>query len=197
MQPIPVTADIAIRKAQLREIDDIRAMQERSLLVLGDGFYRRDAIDAFIALVGTIDEVVVAEGHYFVAEHTARGLIGSAGWSQEPPGYERTHAAAALPARRTDLATVRSVFVEPAAARSGIATALMSHLERDAACHGISNLELMATLSGLPFYRKLGWRELGTKSVPLIAGLHFDCVAMSKSLLLRATNDNDGRRASA
>lgn len=197
MQPIPVTHDIAIRKARLREFDDIRAMQERSLLVLGEGFYRRDVIDAFIALVGTIDEAVVAEGHYFVAEHRAHGLIGSAGWSQKPPGYERVRAAAALPARRSDLATVRSVFVDPAVARSGVATALMSHLERDAARHGIRNLELMAMLSGLPFYRRLGWRELGKKTVPLAGGRRFDCMAMCKTVTSHATNDNEGRRASA
>lgn len=181
MQSILIAENIVMRRARMREIAAIRAMQERSLAVLGEGFYARQEIEAFIALVGTVDEAVVAEGHYFVAEREDQRIVGSAGWSLQLPGYERRPGAAApRDASPPDRATVRSVFVDPAMARSGIATALMAHLERDAARHGIRKLQLMATLSGLPFYRRLGWRELGGKSVPLAGGLRFECVAMSK-----------------
>ena len=63
-----------------------------------------------------------------------------------------------------------------------MASALMAHVERDAVEAGICILRLMATLSGLGFYRRLGWRAEGEKAIALPGGLRFRCMSMSKSI---------------
>jgi len=45
---------------------------------------------------------------------------------------------------------VRSVFVDPAIARRGVGSAIMRHVEEDAALHCVRLLGLTATLSGAP-----------------------------------------------
>jgi hypothetical protein len=42
---------------------------------------------------------------------------------------------------------------------------------------------MMATLSGVPFYARLGYRAEGEKTVPLRGGLRFRCMTMSKTLV--------------
>lgn len=93
---------------------------------------------------------------------------------------DRVRAAGVADSPRSGTATVRSVFVDPAVARRGIASALMEHIERDAGCHGVRVLRLMSTLSGLTFYTRLGWRAEGEKAIALPNGLRLRCMSMAK-----------------
>ena len=67
MQLLEIANGIAVRRASRNEIPAIRDMQERSLTLLGADYYTAEEIAAFIAHVGTMDDAVVDEGHYFVA----------------------------------------------------------------------------------------------------------------------------------
>jgi GNAT superfamily N-acetyltransferase len=178
----------SIRLASRKDIPALRAMQERSFLVLGAAFYAPQEIAGFISRIGTMDDAVIDEGHYFVADQ-AGAILGSGGWSQMEPGYDRSRTAGPADGARSGVGTVRSVFVDPAAARCGIASALMGHIERDAFRHGVHLLRLMATLSGLPFYKRLGWATEGEKTIDLGGGLRFGCVSMSKPIAFHAPHD--------
>jgi GNAT superfamily N-acetyltransferase len=180
MSKIQIRNTIAIRLARTREIPAIRAMQERSLAVLGAPYYSPQEIAGFIENVGTMDNAVVDEGHYFVAVNHAGAIMACGGWSQREPGYDRLRAVGVADSPRSGTATVRSVFVDPVVARRGVASALMAHIERDAACHGVRVLRLMSTLSGLTFYTRLGWRAEGEKAIALPDGLRLRCVSMAK-----------------
>jgi GNAT superfamily N-acetyltransferase len=166
-----------IRQAGPSEIPAIRAMQGRSMRELGQRFYDADAIGAFLGEIGTMDDAVVGEGHYFVAADDRGAILGSGGWSRLRPSYAR--AADAAP---DDAATIRSVFVDPRAARRGIGSAIMAKAEDDAARHGVDTLRLTATLSGVPLYARLGYRAVAPREIRLAGGARFACVAMEKRL---------------
>jgi GNAT superfamily N-acetyltransferase len=167
-----------IRRAGRDDITALRAMQARSMRGLGSAYYGAAVTEAFLRHAETLEEAVVEEGHYFLAED-ARGILGSGGWSRRVPGY----ASAGRPAApAADAATIRSVFVDPAAARRGIGSALMRHAEADAARHGVRRLELLATLSGVPLYTRLGYRATRAAELRLPDGSRFPGIAMAKWL---------------
>lgn len=79
------------------------------------------------------------------------------------PGYDRAAESALADSSRPNVAGVRSVFVDPAAARRGLAWAMMAKIEADAVAHTIRKLRVTATLSGVAFYARLGYRAEGRK----------------------------------
>lgn len=168
-----------IRFADTVDIPAIRAMQERSMWTIGGEFYSSNEIASFLALCGTMDDAVVEEGHYFVAEDHRGALLGSGGWARSRPRYANaiagSEAAAGIP-------PVRSVFVDPAATRRGIASAIMLRTERDALEHGVDTLHLTATLSGFALYEALGYQTEEATELKLPDQSRFGCVRMQKSL---------------
>lgn len=169
---------ITIRTAGAADIPSIRALQERSMRELGGRHYTADELIQFIARFGTMDFGVVDEGHFFIAMDAGGTPAGTGGWSRRPPGYQGGRGAG----EPADAATVRGVFVDPAAARRGIGSALMRHIEGDAAAHGVTTLKLTATLSGEALYAALGYREVRRRAIDLSGGRSFGCVDMEKPL---------------
>ncbi|WP_454285762.1 GNAT family N-acetyltransferase [Rhizobium arsenicireducens] len=90
-------------------------------------------------------------------------------------GFGKRDEAEALP-------TVRSVFVDPAAARRGIASSIMTRIERDALDHCMRDIALTATLSGAALYERLGYLAQGREQLPLNTGSSFGCIRMNKLL---------------
>ena len=168
-----------IRLARPADIPAMRAMQERSMRVIGGDFYNSDEIANFLALCGTMDDTVVEEGHYFVAEDHRGTILGSGGWSRSRPHYATS---AAGREAGTAKPTVRSVFVDPAATRRGIASAIMSWTERDALEHGVDTLHLTATLSGFALYEAFGYQTEEATELKFPDQSRFGCVRMRKSL---------------
>ena len=168
-----------IRLAHPADIPAMRAMQERSMRVIGGDFYNSDEIANFLALCGTMDDAVVEEGHYFVAEDHRGAILGSGGWSRSRPHYANSAAGSEA---GTAKPTVRSVFVDPAATRRGIASAIMSWTERDALEHGVDTLHLTATLSGFALYEAFGYQTEEATELKFPDQSRFGCVRMRKSL---------------
>lgn len=168
-----------IRLARRTDIPAIRSMQERSMRILGGRFYTAGEIAGFLAEFGTMDDTIVDEGHFFVAEDHHGAILASAGWSRAKPRYasglDDGGSAAEHP-------TVRSVFVDPAVVRRGIGSAIMRRTEYDAAKHGLDTLRLTATLSGVALYESLGYRSDNAMELKLPNQLRFACVKMAKQL---------------
>ncbi len=170
---------IALRTAQPADRDQLVALQNRSLRVLGGRFYSRAAIESFIRHVGTMDAYLLADGTYFVAEIDGV-MAGCGGWTLRRPGYARHDLAA------TDLqpgcATVRAVYVDPLLARLGVGRGIMGRIEAAIVAAGHDNAVLAATLSGISFYRALGYLP-GPRSVfSLPNGERLVCLTMEKRL---------------
>jgi predicted N-acetyltransferase YhbS len=174
----PARLAFEIRKAGRGDVLEMRAMQERSMLAIGSRHYTRGEIESFLNLVGTMDDAVVAEGHFFIAVDPFERVIGTGAWSSPMPG----HAPVARPAAGT--ATVRSVFVAPECSRRGIAHALMQRIETDAATAGVTRLQLAATLSGEAFYRAMGYAAEPRGAIELPDGTRFGCVRMNKAIAM-------------
>jgi predicted N-acetyltransferase YhbS len=169
------------RKATPAEAPEIRAMQDRSMRALGTKIYSRDAVERFIEIVSTMDDAVIAEGHFFVATTPTGKIVASGGWSRNMPTYD-LHKTKGFENRAQGLAVVRSVFVEPSFARRGVASMLMRVVEWDAVFNEIERLSLTATLPGMPLYKRLGYKPASAGTIDLGDGHGFAFVKMEKTL---------------
>ncbi|MBL9034105.1 MAG: GNAT family N-acetyltransferase [Rhodospirillaceae bacterium] len=171
---------IEIRLAERSDLQALRALQARSIRVLGHGYYTAIQIETFISRVGTMDDYLVADRTYLLA--TCDGeMVGCGGWTTRMPGYARNLPDAHRYANR-DRATVRSVFVEPLAARRGIGRRIMNAVEDRLRGEGFATVELGATVSGHAFYRTLGYQPLREMRIDLGGGVSFALTVMSKTL---------------
>jgi GNAT superfamily N-acetyltransferase len=184
----PARLAFEIRKAGRADVLEMRAMQERSMLAIGSRYYARGEVEIFLNLVGTMDDAVVDEGHFFVAVDPFERVVGTGAWSGLLPGYARVaggqKAAPSVARPAAGTATVRSVFVEPECTRRGIAQALMHRIEAGAAAAGVTRLQLTATLSGEAFYRALGYAAEPRGTIELPDGTKFGCVKMKKAIAI-------------
>lgn len=170
-----------IRRAAMTDVPGMRVMQEKSMRALGGRYYAPETLNVFMRQISTMDDAVVAEGHFFVAVDLTGACVGSGGWSQREPSYA-AHDGAAMQAMPTDRAIVRSVFVDPDWSRCGLGSALMRYIENDARRWRIGELALTATLSGVDFYRARGYLALEAGAIDLGDDRPFDYVEMKKAL---------------
>ncbi len=171
---------IDIRLAETADIPALRALQARSLRVLGQAYYTATQIEHFIARVGTMDDYLVTDRTYLVAEMDGE-LMGCGGWTTRLPGYARNSPDAHLYADRGRV-TVRSVFTEPLVARQGVGRRVMNAVENAIRGEGFHVAELGATDSGLPFYQAIGYHGLRGLQVELGNDVNFRITVMQKYL---------------
>jgi GNAT superfamily N-acetyltransferase len=176
---------IVCRAATPGDVDRIRAMQERALRSIGRAFYPAETIEAFLDLVTTLDERVIEEGHFYVAETARRRIVATGGWSQLVPRFADMAPGQGEQPFVAAFAVIRSIFVEPRLARTGLGSKMLTTLEWDAMNHGVRHMSLTAPLSGVPFFKARGYHE--TRRIDLELGEHaFACVKMEQRLVTRA-----------
>lgn len=161
------------------DLPELLEMHATSLRMLGVKFYEREVMEALIAF-GTLDRALLDDGTYFAVEQDGR-IVASGGWSSRTPRYE-TLASDTGWSRSLCSATVRSIFVHPEAARQGIASRLMEYIEFRIVEAGHDTAELKALLSGIPFYRRIGWKCGLPTVVSLPASLPLVVLNMTKQL---------------
>jgi len=169
--------EITMRTAGRSDRDALRELQALSLRTLAAPFYDSEAIEAFIAM-GTMYDGLLDDGTFFVVNHGTT-LIGCGGWSSRIPNYAK-FAKGAAPEQED--ATVRSIFVHPDWGRRGVARRIMEKVEADIARAGFDQARLLATLSGVPLYRRLGWRSGDAVTLRLPGGFKLAGVDMHKRL---------------
>lgn len=175
--------ELRIRPARAEEADRIEAVQRASIRRLGRPYYSPAQIDGGLNHVGTLDPQLIADGTYYVAEVGGR-IVGCGGWSYRPALHGANGAGGGTPPTTldpaADAARIRAIFVHPDWARRGIARRLMRHAEAAAHRAGFRRFELLATLSGEPLYRALGYREIERVALELPDGTRFPVVRMAK-----------------
>lgn len=77
---------------------------------------------------------------------------------------------------------LRACYVVPAAARKGVGSALVAEMERIARHHGLTHLELLASLTAERFYRALGYEVEERTEHALSSGGRMQAVKMRKML---------------
>jgi len=173
-------SQLEIRLAARSDLPALRDMQERSLRILGCHSYTATQIEAFIARIGTMDDYLVDDRTYLVAQRDD-DILGCGGWTTRLPGYAR-HARNETQPTDAGRATVRSIFVEPLAARQGIGRQVMKAVEDAMRGEGFRIAELGATDCGLGFYRHIGFRPVTEFSVDLGDGIDMHFTRMQKTL---------------
>lgn len=177
MSDTPTVVQIARAVAANRA--EIVAMQALSMRKLASPFYDSEVIEAHIAM-GTLDDALIADGTYYIALIDGV-IVGTGGWSTRVPGYAAQLADADVTAP-SPKPTVRAVYVHPQAARRGVARAIMQRVEAEIADAGYATAGLIATLSGIPLYRRLGWRSGAPTMIALPGRLNLIGLHMSKPL---------------
>ncbi len=174
----------SIRPATPADIPDLEALIVRSATDLGTGFYTAAQTAALSREVFGVDTALVADGTYFVIE--ADGATAACGgWSRRSTRFGADKMKTA-PDRLLDPATepakIRAFFVDPAMARRGYGSALMQHCAAAAAAAGFHQLELVATMPGVPLYLAHGFTEVERFDLTLDDG----AVAAPMALMQRA-----------
>ena len=157
----------------------LHALQHASMRALAVSYYDEDVIEAFIDHVGTMDDALLDDGTFYTI-HIGHTLAACGGWTLRSPSY-MTHAAGSVRAMRP-VASVRSVFVAPAFARCGLGWRIMTRVESEIVRAGHDRASLTAPFSGVPLYRRLGYRSLEPIVLAMPEGLRFIGVGMEKRL---------------
>lgn len=168
-----------IRRVSPGDGATLRRMQESSFRTLGAGFYTSEQIEAFLTHIGTMDDFLFHEGTYHVLTH-GEAIVASGGWSRRTPRYAAV-AGEAEAGSGAAAPKIRSVYVHPAYARRGLASRLVRHAEAEAIRAGHGEIELTATLSGVPLYIALGYETTGSIALDL-GGVTIRGIAMRKRL---------------
>lgn len=94
----------------------------------------------------------LARSHLLLAFHGMQGLVATAGWlaMDDRPGTAR----------------IRKVFVHPAMARRGLASAMVRQAETAARAAGFPDLFVRANINAVPLYEALGYRPLEAGLMP-------------------------------
>jgi GNAT superfamily N-acetyltransferase len=173
-----------LRPATPADSAEIEELIARSIRSLGAADYSSEQIEAALKGAFGLDTQLVADQTYFVVENAGR-LIGCGGWSYRRTlfgGDARKGRDAGILDPGTEAAKIRAFFVDPAAARQGIGTALLERCEAEARRQGFRRVEMMATLPGVRLYEARGYVPGGRVRYPLAPDLAIDFVPMSKSL---------------
>jgi GNAT superfamily N-acetyltransferase len=168
-----------MRTAEPRDRLELLSMQALSTRVLGSGYYTATQIEAFLVHVGTMDDFLLHEGTYYVVQEDGV-IVASGGWSRRLPNYANVLGPAGYVA--TSLPKIRSVFVHPVWARRGFARELVQRSELEAQLARYEEIELTATLAGVPLYETLGYKVTAHVPIRLPGGTEMLLVAMRKRL---------------
>ena len=173
-----------LRPAVPADVESLRKLIRESVLGLSGGDYSGQQLAAALEHLFGVDTRLIEDGTYFVVESEG-SPVACGGWSRRRTLFGGDQYAdrsddrldpAAEPAR------IRAFFVRPEWARRGVAKLLLAECRRAAKREGFRRLELMATLTGIPFYEREGFSIVERSEVTLPGGVAFPLALMSSEL---------------
>ena len=153
-----------------------------SARVLQSSRYSEAQIEGAIASVFGVDRQLISDGTYFIAEHKQE-IVGCGGWSRRKTLFGSDAMKTGLDTEldpKHDSARIRAFFIHPAWARRGIGREILQHCEKAIQLASFRSVELVATLTGVPFYRACNYSQGERFEVPLSNGLTLPVVRMVK-----------------
>jgi GNAT superfamily N-acetyltransferase len=175
-----------LRKAAVEDVAEIGDVISRSVRVLAKDIYDDRQIELSIRTVFGIDNQLISDGTYFVAESDAGKIAGCGGWSKRKTlygasNYEKGRDSQLLDPG-SDAAKIRAFFIHPDFARQGIGSAILDACESEAKEAGFITAEMMATLPGVPLYSARGYFGDESVQIPVGEGVNIECIRMRKEL---------------
>lgn len=166
------------------DIPKLEALIHISVKRLQAHHYSRAQMGAALGSVFGVDRQLIRDGTYFVVEREGQ-IVGCGGWSKRKTLFGgdamKTGLDIELDPKR-DPARIRAFFVHPAWARCGIGGAILERCEKAIQLVGFRSVELVATLTGEPFYAACDYSQRERFEVPLPNGLTLPVVRMIKQL---------------
>jgi GNAT superfamily N-acetyltransferase len=155
-------SSLQYRLAQKGDLPALNALMTRAIENLQQAFLSPEQIVASHQVMG-LDTQLVEDQTYFLAEEN--GLIaGCGGWSFRATLFGGdTSIVAREPVRldpRTDAAKIRAMYTDPDFTRRGIGRGILAHCENAARDAGFKQVEMMATMAGVPLYRACGYTDI-------------------------------------
>lgn len=177
--------DFDWRKATLNDEAEISRLISASVRGLAKGIYTDQQIELSIRSVFGVDRQLIDDKTYFVAVDPDR-IVGCGGWSRRKTLYGASNYAESrepeLLDPKVDAAKIRAFFVHPDAARRGIGRTILEACEAEAASEGFAQVEMMATLPGVPFYEIQGYVRGEKTDVPVGESENIICIRMTKNI---------------
>ena len=191
---LSMTKQFHLRVATPADVPVLRKLIAASVRGLQAQDYSREQLEAALETVYGVDSQLIEDGTYFAVEALSAKqspasadalIVGCGGWSKRRTlfggdvwsGREDT-----LLDPHREAAKIRAFFVHPEWARHGIGSIILDACESAAKASGFGQLEMGATLTGVPFYRARNYVELETIQVPLRDGLSLPIIRMAKSI---------------
>ena len=181
--PAPSIKGVNVRLAEHEDIPALSELIASSARELSRGYYSAQETESAIRFVFGVDSVLISDRSYFVAEIDGE-LAGCGGWSRRRTLYggdQRPIGPPAVLDPAVDAARIRAFFVAPGFARRGVGRSIFEHCAQAAARAGFRELELMATLPGVPFYTALGFSEVEQVADTLPDGIVLRFIRMRRS----------------
>lgn len=141
--------------------DDARAIGDLMMLSIEQlqrGFLTEEQIESSKAAMG-LDMRLIEDGTYFCVEEDDV-LVGCGGWSRRATLYGGDHSVGRDPRLLdplTERARIRAMYTHPDHVRKGVGRMILDAAEKAAHREGFRELEMAATLSGVPLYRACGY----------------------------------------
>ena len=174
-----------IRLAQMPDKPALTALIEQSVRSLQQADYTIVQLEAMLTHVYGVDTQLIEDGTYYIVEIDGQ-LAGAGGWSRRKTLFGGDQAKNAdednLLNPDSEPAKIRAFFVHPQWARRGIGSLLMQTCEDAAYRSGFTQLELMATLTGIPLYTINGFETRERIEISLPDGIKVPLVRMTKVL---------------
>jgi len=169
----------------MSDVEQMRSLIVDSVMHLQSGVYTVAQREGALGTVFGVDRLLIEDQTYFVVELDGR-LAACGGWSKRSTLFGSDSGSPVKNADfldpKVDAARIRAFFVHPDFARRGLGTVILEASSEEARAAGFRRLQLGATLTGIPFYQRHGFRTLGRVEVPLPNGETVAIVTMEKTL---------------
>lgn len=181
-----VGSDDGLRIAVPADAQAIDMLMKVSIASIFPAFYDERQTASSVVHIGSVDRMLLEDGTYFVIEEGEQ-IVACGGWSRRDKLYtgsgEGSEDARILdPA--TEPARIRAMFVRGDRARQGLGTRILEACVAAARREGYTRLALMATLPGLPLYRRFGFRVDEPVEITMPDGVSIGGAAMSRPIEL-------------
>ena len=144
---------LTLRLATLDDTEPIQALMEIAIRQLQKGFLTPAQIEASFAGMGLDTQLLEDETYFCVMDGDV--LVGCGGWSRRATLHGGNHSAGRddrLLDPATDRARIRAMYTHPDHTRRGIGRMIIGAGEAAARAEGFKEIEMAATLAGVPFY---------------------------------------------
>jgi GNAT superfamily N-acetyltransferase len=169
-----MSQNLSVRPATVEDIPSLNDVLFRAFDALLRDDYPPEVLERAVPMMGRARPELVASGTYFVAVDAEGNIVGAGGWTAEDPATGRAEAG---------VGHIRHFAVDPAAARRGVAKAIMAKVLGAAAAAGFKRLECYSTRSARKFYEATGFEVAGPEvEVNLGEGIAFSSVPMRRGV---------------